>query len=50
MHDMKTLMASCSKGNNMANASVKHMEKYIHGLFLIFVELARSLYIGPDED
>ena len=46
MHYMKVLMGSCMKGNSMAGATVKHMEKYVFALHTMFREFDRDLFIG----
>ena len=43
MHDCKTMMAACVKGNGMSGASVKFMEKYLYCLHLLFRDCGEDL-------
>ena len=43
MKDCKTLMAACMRGNGMAGASVKFMDKYVVCLHLMFQDCGKDL-------
>ena len=45
MHKVKTLLATCTKGNSAAQSTVKLAEKYAYGLHHQFMQIEDSLFI-----